>query len=438
MAGSATGDGFGTRFRVFPQSPALAAYREPVTVELSPPRGSVEGGPRDRRMCVIEPVGKPTSYGELLIQGMRGPDALPPWRGPILEPARPGPSGHFDHIPPDHPTFPLAHAYAVVRLALDVWEGYLGGPIRWHFTAAQTWLEIALLPTYDNAESGYGWLELGADLGQGRSQQPYATNLDVIAHEVGHLIVHSVVGLARDQAPGELAGFHEAAADFVALLVSARLDPVIDEVLRATHGNLYVANELNRLGELTANTQIRLASNDSRMSEFALGWSNEHDLSEPLTGALFDLLVDVYEAGLVERGLIPRGLADLVEEVGHLRSFAPMLQAEFNRHYPRDPEGFRAAFLDARDRVGSYFAHALAELAPDGLTYAKVEHALLRADAAIGGGRFAGEIHDNFAWREIGRVPLGRYLGGLRGTNALRLGLHRCAKRDPFRIDQPA
>ena len=437
MAGSTTREGCGTRFRVFAQAPALAAYREPVTIELSPPRGSVEVGPSDRRMCVIEPVGKRTSYGELILQGMRGPGALPPWRGPVLEPARPGPSGHFDHIPQDHPTFPLAHAYAAVRLALDVCEGYLGRPVRWHFAAVQAWLEIALLPTYDNAESGYGWLELGADLGQGRSQQPYATNLDVIAHEVGHLIVHSVVGLARDQAPGELSGFHEAAADFVALLVSARLDPVIDQVLRATRGNLYVANELNRLGELSDSTQIRLASNGVKMSEFALGWSNEHDLSEPLAGALFDLLVDVYEAALVERGLIPRSLADRVAEVGHLRAFAPMLQAEFNQYYPRDPLGFRAAFLDARDRVGFYFAHALAALTPDGLTYSEVERALLQADAVIGGGRFAGEIRDNFAWREIGRVPHGPERGGLPGTKPQRLGPPRCAQRHPVPTQQP-
>jgi hypothetical protein len=434
MGRSVDRQGQGTRFRVFPQAPALTAYREPLVIELSPPRGSVEAGPRDPRMCVIEPIGKPTSYGEMLLQGLRGPTALPPWRGSILEPALPDASGHFDHIPVDHPTFALAHAYAAVRLALDVWEGYLGHPIPWHFTGAQSWLEIALIPTYDNAESGWGWLELGADLGDGRSQQPYATNLDIVAHEVGHLIVHSVIGMPRCHVPGELSGFHEAAADFVALLVSAQLDPVVDEVLRATRGNLYVANELNRLGELSSSTQIRLSSNDVKMSEFALGWSNEHDLSEPLTGALFDLMMDVYQARLSERGLIPKALRDFVDAVGHLRSFAPLVQASYDEHYPRDPQGFREALLDARDLVGTYFARALSLLGPDSLTYPMVERALMRADRELGGGRFAVEIRSNFAWREIGRVLPGPYLGGQRGTKALSLQVHRCAKRGDLRI----
>ena len=252
----------------------------------------------------------------------------------------------------------------------------------------------------------------------------------MVAHEVGHLVVHGVLGLAPDRTPGMFAGFHEAAADFMALLVSAHLDPVIDEVLRSTRGNLYVANELNRLGELSSNTQIRLSSNDAKMSEFVLGWSNEHDLSEPLAGALFDLLIDVYQDHLVERGLIPRSLDAMVEEVGHLRAFAPHIQAAYDRLYPRDPAGFRDALLDARDLLGEYFAFALAQLRPWPFNYTMVERALARADLQFGGGRYARQIAGNFAWREIGQFEPGAYLGGERGTNALRLNVHRCAKRD--------
>ena len=64
-----------------------------------------------------------------------------------------------------------------------------------------------------------------------------------------------------------------------------------------------------------------------------------------LPGAVFDLLLDIYQAHLVARGLIPRSLADMVVEVGHLRSFAPIIQAEFDRHYPKAPAAFRAALV---------------------------------------------------------------------------------------------
>ena len=38
--------------------PSLMGYREPITVELSPPAGSLGVGPHDDRMCVIAPLGK--------------------------------------------------------------------------------------------------------------------------------------------------------------------------------------------------------------------------------------------------------------------------------------------------------------------------------------------------------------------------------------------
>ena len=74
----------------------------------------------------------------------------------------------------------------------------------------------------------------------------------------------------------------------------------------------------------------------------------------------------------------------------------------------------------------------LTHLRADRISYVVVQMALQRADAALGGGRFAGAIADNFAWREIGQVAVGPYLGtaGM-GPSALQLGVHRCAKRWP-------
>jgi len=426
----------GTRFRVYPQPPVLAAYRDPITVELSPPAGSVGVGPHDHRMCVIAPIGKRQSYGQQLLRQPGSRPALPPWRGPVRDPARPGPGGSFDHLDPSDPTFAQAHAFACVRLALDVWENYLGRTVPWYFAQKPSWLEIGLLgEQYDNGEVGWGWLELGADSSPDRPPQPFALNLDVIAHEVGHLIVYGIVGEPSGTAmSAEYMGFHESAADLVALLVSAHLEPVVDRVLARTRGNLYVANELNRLGELSATTQLRIASNSARMEEFALGWSNEHDLSEPLTGAVFDLMIDLYEGYLVERGAIPASLAAMVAEVGHLRSFAPTIQAEFDRWYPRGPELFGQAFADARDDLGRYLARAFARLTPERLTYTAVQRALAEADLALNGGRMQQHIQANFAWRGIGQVTIGPYLGSEEASRAHLLRMHRCASRETNRL----
>lgn len=422
----------GTRFRLYAQPPVLAAFRDPITVELSPPARSLGVGPHDDRMCVIQPLDKPESYGDLLVRMRDGRPTLPPWRGAVAKPARPGPDGSFDHLHPQDPTFAQAHAFACVRLALDVWEGYLGGPLPWHFASGPRWLEIGLLgPGYDNGEVGWGWLELGYDRAVDRARQPYALNLDVIAHEVGHLIVYSVLGQPGRSALGaEYLGFQETAADLVALLAAAHLDPVVDQVMARTRGNLYVANELSRLGEMSSTAQIRIASNSTRMSEFVHGWSAEHDLSEPLTGAMFDLLLDIFQANLLERRLIPRSLADLIDEAGHLRAFAPVIQAEFDHWYPRAPAEFKDAFAAARDRLGAYFADVLTILRQGSITFVAVRDALAAADRRWGGA-FGPAIAANFRWRQIGMLEIGPFLGSRRLLDAgLRFGLHRCAKRE--------
>ena len=41
---------------------------------------------------------------------------------------------------------------------------------------------------WENAQSGYGYLELGRERGIDGAAYPYALNFDVIAHEIGHAI----------------------------------------------------------------------------------------------------------------------------------------------------------------------------------------------------------------------------------------------------------
>ena len=267
----------GTRFRLFPQPAFLDGFHEPETVVVSSPAGSLGPGPSDDRMYVVDAIGKRFSYG---MQHMpHGPPLLylPPFRGVSRRPLQPGRAGHFDHLRPGSRDFEAAHVFGVVRFTLDVWERYFGHRIEWHFARDQRRLELLLLGEWDNAQSGYGFIELGDAYGREDDTPPYGLNFDVLAHEVGHSIVYSVIGVpnAATEA-GEYFGFHESAADIVALLTSLHFDSVIREVLDATGGNLLLDNEANRIAELSKTTQVRLASNSLRMDDFADGWSDEH------------------------------------------------------------------------------------------------------------------------------------------------------------------
>src|SRR5206468_10772640 len=82
-----------TRFRIYPQAPFLHPGRPPELVTISTPCGLVGPGPSDHRLYVANPVGKRAPYG--IATGPYGTPhlTLPPWRGPILPPVQPAPTG---------------------------------------------------------------------------------------------------------------------------------------------------------------------------------------------------------------------------------------------------------------------------------------------------------------------------------------------------------
>ncbi|WP_170474229.1 hypothetical protein [Ruegeria arenilitoris] len=408
----------GTRFLLYPQSPFLEPGMKPEMVEISAPQGSIGPGPSGPRMYAMNPIGKTTPYGAM-IPGPDGPQMyLPAWDGYILPPPEPDEFGNFIHIDPSDPAFEAAHLFGSAHFTMDVWEGYFGRPIPWHFEQDFDRLELSLLPSLDNAHIGWGFLETGGTTEHGEEYRPYSLNFDVVAHEIGHAIIYSVIGLPSDgDATGEYYGFHESAADMVALLASLHFGSVVEDLLRNTRGNLYTYNRLSRFAELSQNAQIRIAANDRVLSEFSHGWSSEHALSEPLTGAMFDILVDIYHERLVAHDVIDPEMEDLSDELEGTPEYNEIMQDLFDEHYAENPEGFRIALVEARDLLGSYLADAWEMLDADMLSYFGVERALLVVDQEITGGAFRRIIEGNFRMREIGLTRPGPRLSKPDGTS---------------------
>lgn len=412
----------GTWFLLYPQAPVLSAFATPQRIRLSSPRGSVDAGPRDDRAYVVDAIGKAEPYGYPL---------LPPWRGPRRPPVRPGPAGHFDHLMPGTRDFACAHLFGSVRHTLDVWERFFGRPIRWHFARDFPRLELIPLLDWDNAQSGYGFIETGWDRARDGTILQFALSTDTIAHEIGHSILFAEVGVpvAQHRTAAFLA-FHEAFADLIALICAMQFDAVLDHVLVATHGNLYVENEINRIAELSRTEQIRVASHSLRMDDVAGitldaagDWHDAagkgrhaHELGLPLLGAVFDILIEIYELALVELGLIGTALDRESRSGDYDAARVERVRQGFAAAYAGRHAGFREALEYARDYMGFAMARAIDDLWPDDFGFGRVGAALLDADREMSGGRYAPFIEESFRWREIAiprLPPLRRPFAGL-------------------------
>ncbi len=380
----------GTRFRLFPQAPDLAGFSEPEVVEVSRPPGSIAAGPTDRVMYVVDAFDKRHHYED---------DYAPPYRGPTLPPALPGPEGHFDHIPTSDRAFLSAHMYGSVRFVLDIWEGYLGRPIWWYDPRAGFQVELIPEVDWDNAHAGVGFIETGGRVNEAGDYQPFALNFDVLAHEVGHTILFSELGLPDlETLTGDFLAYHESVSDVIALISALHFEGVLDDLIRQTGGNLYALNWLNRIGELSATEQIRVASNDAHLEDLdglTLGADGEwhdpsgegrkaHDLSQPLTGAIFDALIEVYQDGLVRRGVIDSDLDVRNWTRGDVEASLAELQTRSGEALLRHETAFVDALREARDTVGRMVALTWLGLSPHDLSLDEIAAAFLDSAEMVG------------------------------------------------------
>jgi hypothetical protein len=395
----------GTLFRLYPQS--TEAFSEPELIAVSLPAGTIGPGPSDGRMAVVDALDK---------QPYDPPGHRPPFRGPVRPPAMPDADGHFHTIPVGTPQFLQAHLYGSVRLTLDVWEKYLGHPVRWLDTADNPHLELVPLVNWSNAHSGFGFLETGVKVNDEGEPQLFCLNLDVVAHETGHTVLFAELGVpSRARLTPQFLAFHESIADVSALLTAMHFEVVIMRVLTETSGNLYVLNDFNRIGELSSTQQIRVADNTMTLADVAdLELSptgewidptgqgrNAHALAQPLTGAIFDFLVDLFQEALVRRGMIDPDLDARGWQREEVEAAMDQLAEGYGERFALFADDFRDCLVEARDLVGSCIGLMLERVDIDDLTFGHVAGVLLEAVTERVSDHAATQLAAYFDWRGI-------------------------------------
>ncbi len=399
--------GAGIRFRVFPQARTARGFRTPEVLTIAQSHGPIRPGPQDDIIQVVDAEDK-DPYRDDASGEYR---AYPPYRGLVRAPVHPGPDGHFDHCRPGTREFSATAIFATVRYIRAVWEHHLGGPLDWWFR--YTYPKLELIPRVNSQVgwSGVGFIECGYPLVRGRLDRhdPYSDNFDIVAHETGHVILKTLIGDPfPHRKPFEYRAHEEAGADLTAMLTSLYFESVVDQLLARTHGNLFGPNTLSRLGELRiprspTERAVRSLFNRETLASARRAMEREgrvpHRYAAPFAGAVFDLLVELYERNLTRRSLIPSSLGRRSRNTRGVEP--PALSREFARYYSRAESGFKDALLDARDTLGRLLARAWDATSPHGLTYGRVVANLIAQDRRLNGGAHSALIRRLFRARGI-------------------------------------
>ena len=318
----------GTRFRIFPQPRFLDIFDEPEVVIRLRAAGPDPDGPADDRMFVVDAS---TSCRTASSSARR--------TGATNRPSKPGPDGHFAHLDPESREFSAATMYATVRRVLDIWEDYFGHRIEWHFESdfARLGADPADRVGQRPVRATDSWSSAS---GAPRTAAidhiaPYCENFDVLAHELGHSIIFSQVGVPvepRATTPSTTAACTSRPATSSPSSARSTSTRWSTSCWTRRRGTSSPSTGWTGWGSCPSSREIRVAFNSMRMSDVG---DEPHERSLPLTGGIFDTMVEVFQQTLVERELITEDCAvsGPTNLPGSPRTWK-QIQADFAEAYP--------------------------------------------------------------------------------------------------------
>ncbi|WP_296946548.1 hypothetical protein [uncultured Massilia sp.] len=373
---------FGARVLMWKQDPSVT---EIGTRRAFLP-GVVLAGPRDARIAVAGDAGLP--------------------------PVEPNAFGDFVTMP-DTPQFDAVHTFAVVRQTLTMYQRALSSadaamplPWQWNSSTDTTTLQVWPygLPNVMNAfySRTQACLKFGDFVPSGESARVYTCrSFDIVAHETGHAVLDGLKPqwLMADQPP-QTGGLHEAFGDLTAIFLALSQLDQCEAVVAQTKARLHDKTFLSDIAEqfglaLGSTTGLRNADNDLTLSQAG---TEVHAISQVFTGAVYDILADVFAferrperedcagvlhrvaawlRGLVLRALIAapdtaasyadvaNGMLRIAVEDGKPPAYAGFIRERFVQREVLDPASGAAAGAPSAAPAGNPAAVRLAPLVCD-------------------------------------------------------------------------
>jgi hypothetical protein len=203
--------------------------------------------------------------------------------------------------------FHQVNVWATIHHTLELLEApdVLGRRIPWAFTGGR----LKVLPHAGYWENAYYDRETGAlhffYFESSSGEQIYTClSHDIIAHELGHAVLDGLKPYYNEVTSAATAGFHEYFGDAIALTAALSHREIIEEVAGRNDSVTSAHNILAHIGQQfgsglseeygsLADAYLRTAQNNRTMDSLR-NTMEEHDYSELMTGAYYDLLERVY------------------------------------------------------------------------------------------------------------------------------------------------
>ena len=271
---------FGSRFMIWKQDPTVSVVGRRLTYV----RRRILNGPRDARINT----------------NLAGTT-------PVVR------NVHGDFIfGPNTPESDCAHTFAVVRQTLSMWEqSQRGAPIRWAWNTGTNATGIVNFPRgFMGANAFYSRnaksLRFGFFAPNGGGATVFtARSLDIVAHETGHAVLDGLKPgwLGAGNLP-QTGAMHESFGDISAIFLALAQFDQVEALVTLTRANLHARNFLAAVAEqfgaaLGRPSGLRNADTDLRLSQVG---NQVHALSQVFTGAIYDILADIFAFELRRRG----------------------------------------------------------------------------------------------------------------------------------------
>lgn len=189
--------------------------------------------------------------------------------------------------------------WALLQCALSFFEdgNALGRPIPWAFEGNR----LIVVPHAGYGENAFYDRDSKSlqfyYFGSAKDTVYTCLSVDIVNHELAHAILDGIRPLYNESIHPQTAAFHEFMGDASAILLTLQNRTLRQRLAAASGGRFEKATTLASLAEefgsaVSDHPYLRTALNGRTMESMA-GQTEPHDLSEVLTGAMFDVLIEL-------------------------------------------------------------------------------------------------------------------------------------------------